>query len=122
MISGKLHSAAAASDMTVRMYRGRSEKYGVMGTSGAMLVSREVLDVDSRLFEKIRRHGSRVYRMHGAGYVRVRHGENQTWDAVGDEWFLDMADSAWLGWDPDRGCIADMDTSHMFGPFARQLR
>ena len=133
MTGGKLHSAVAASDMTVQMYRGRSEKYGVMGTGGTMLVSREALDevggfpcvphsVDSRLFEKIRRHGSRVYRTHGAGFVRVRHGEDHTRDAVGDEWFLDMADSAWLGWDPDRACIADMDASYMSGPFARQLR
>ena len=59
---------------------------------------------------------------HGAGYVLVRHGEDHTWDAVGDEWFLDRADSVWLGWDPDRFCIADMDASYVSGPFARQLR
>ena len=122
----------AASDMTVRMHRGCSEKYGVMGAGGTLLVSREVLDgvggfpcvphsVDLRLFEKVRGHGSRVYRTHGAGYVLVRHGENHTWDAVGDEWFLDRADSVWRGWDPDRACIADMDASYIPWSFAQSL-
>ena len=123
----------AASDMTVRMHRGCSEQYGVMGAGGTLLVSREVLDgvggfpcvphsVDSRLFEKVRGRGSRVYRTHGAGFVLVRHGRDHTWDVVGDEWFLDRADSVWRGWDPDRACIADMDASYMSGPFTRRLR
>ena len=124
----------AASDMTVQMHRGCSEEYGARGAGGALLVSREVLDrvggfpcvphsVDLRLFEEIRGHaGRRVYRTHGAGYVLVRHGEDHTWDTVGDEWFLDEADSVWLGWAPDRACIADMDASYMYGPFARRVR
>ena len=78
--------------------------------------------VDSRLFEKVRGRGSRVYRTHGAGFVLVRHGRDHTWDVVGDEWFLDRADSVWRGWDPDRACIADMDASYMSGPFTRRLR
>ena len=124
----------AASDMTVRMYRGCSEEYGAQGAGGTLLVSREVLDgvggfpcvprlVDLRLFNKIRGHDSRrVYRTHGAGYVLVRHGEDHTWNAVGDEWFLDRADGVWHGWDPDRACIADMDASYMPWPFARRTR
>ncbi len=121
----------AASDMTVRLNFEGSEKRDEMhtGAGGAMLVSREVLDgvggfpcvprsVDLRLFEKIRGHGSRVYRTHGAGFVRVWHGENHTWDAVGDEWFLDRADSVSRGWDPDQACIADMDASYIPWSFA----
>ena len=122
----------AASDMTVRMHRGCSEKYGVDGrrrhpagvTGGSRWGGRVSVRPSfggSASVREGRGHGSRVYRTHGAGYVLVRHGENHTWDAVGDEWFLDRADSVWRGWDPDRACIADMDASYIPWSFAQSL-
>ena len=127
----------AASNVIVRLnFEGSEKRDGmVTGAGGTLLVSREVLDgvggfpcvprsADLRLFEKVRGRGGsrRVYRTHGAGYVRVRHGRDHTWDAVGDEWFLDRADGVWPGWDPDRARIEDMDASYMPRPFAQSLR
>ena len=121
----------AESDVTVQIHRECTEKYGEMGAGGTMLMSREIFDrvggfpcvphsVDLRLFEEIQGRGGQTYQTHGAGFALVRHGKGHTWDAVGDEWFLDIADRVWPGWDPDRACIEGLATSYVPWPFLRQ--
>ena len=82
----------ASHDVTVRMFGRRGERYlGYPGVSGgAMLISRHHLHtaggwrriarhVDSALAQDVTRIGGRIYRTHGRGYLRVRHGDGHTW-------------------------------------------
>ncbi len=123
----------AASDVTVQMNGECTEKYGEMGAGGTMLMSREVFDrvggfpcvphsVDLRLSEEVQGRGGEIYQTHGAGFALIRHGKDHTWDAVGDEWFLDIADHVWPGWDPDRAGIEDLAASYVPWPLVRQFR
>ena len=83
----------AGQDRTIRMFGRRGERYlGYPGVSGgAMLISRHHLaqaggwrrvprHVDTELARDITRIGGRIYRTHGRGYLRVRHGDDHTWD------------------------------------------
>ena len=83
----------ASQDRTLRMFGRRGERYlGYPGVSGgAMLISRHDLaqaggwrrvprHVDTELARDVTRIGGRIYRTHGRGYLRVRHGDDHTWD------------------------------------------
>ena len=83
----------ASQDRTLRMFGRRGERYlGYPGVSGgAMLISRHDLaqaggwrrvprHVDTGLARDVTFIGGRIYRTHGRGYLRVRHGDNHTWD------------------------------------------
>ncbi len=103
----------AAHDRTLRMFGRRGERYlGYPGVSGgAMLITRHHLDaaggwqriprhVDTALARDVVRMGGRIYRTHGRGYLRVRHGQDHTWD-MGDSHFLGRAREARNGLDLD---------------------
>ena len=83
----------ASQDRTLKLFGRRGERYlsypGVSG--GAMLISRHHLaeaggwrrvprHVDTELARDVTCIGGRIYRTHGRGYLRVRHGDNHTWD------------------------------------------
>lgn len=83
----------ASQDRTLRLFGRRGERYlGYPGVSGgAMLISRHYLaeaggwrrvprHVDTELARDVTCIGGRIYRTHGRGYLRVRHGDNHTWD------------------------------------------
>lgn len=83
----------ASHDRTLRLFGRRGERYlGYPGVSGgAMLISRHHLaeaggwrrvprHVDTELARDVTCIGGRIYRTHGHGYLRVRHGEDHTWD------------------------------------------
>ena len=83
----------ARQERTLRMFGRRGERYlGYPGVSGgAMLISRHHLDraggwrrvprhVDTGLAQDVTCIGGRIYRTHGRGYLRVRHGDSHTWD------------------------------------------
>ena len=83
----------AGQDRTLRMFGRRGERYlGYPGVSGgAMLISRHDLaraggwrrvprHVDTELARDVTCIGGRIYRTHGRGYLRVRHGHDHTWD------------------------------------------
>ena len=83
----------AGQDRTIRMFGRRGERYlGYPGVSGgAMLISRHDLaraggwrrvprHVDTELARDVTYIGGRIYRTHGRGYLRVRHGDDHTWD------------------------------------------
>ena len=83
----------ARQDRTLRMFGRRGERYlGYPGVSGgAMLISRHDLaqaggwrrvprHVDTELARDVTLIGGRIYRTHGRGYLRVRHGDNHTWN------------------------------------------
>ena len=83
----------ASQQRTYRMFGRRGERYlGYPGVSGgAVLISRHHLDqaggwrrvprhVDTGLAQDVTRIGGRIYRTHGRGYLRVRHGDSHTWD------------------------------------------
>ena len=83
----------AGQDRTIRMFGRRGERYlGYPGVSGgAMLISRHDLaqaggwrrvprHVDTELARDVTHIGGRIYRTHGRGYLRVRHGDDHTWD------------------------------------------
>ena len=54
--------------------------------------------VDRGLIEDVERAGGAVYRMHGVGYVLVRHGTGHTWESD-DAYFLDQAEDSRQGLD-----------------------
>lgn len=83
----------ASQDRTLRLFGRRGERYlGYPGVSGgAMLISRHHLaeaggwrrvprHVDTELARDVTCIGGRIYRTHGHGYLRVRHGDDHTWD------------------------------------------
>ena len=83
----------AGEDRTLRMFGRRGERYlGYPGVSGgAMLISRHDLaqaggwrrvpsHVDTELARDVTCIGGRIYRTHGRGYLRVRHGGDHTWE------------------------------------------
>ena len=83
----------ASQDRTLRMFGRRGERYlGYPGVSGgAMLISRHDLaqaggwrrvprHVDTELARDVTCIGGRIYRTHGRGYLRVRHGDDHTWN------------------------------------------
>ena len=83
----------AGEDRTLRMFGRRGERYlGYPGVSGgAMLISRHDLaqaggwrrvpsHVDTELARDVTCIGGRIYRTHGRGYLRVRHGDDHTWN------------------------------------------
>jgi len=82
----------ANQDCTLHLFGRRGERYlnypGVSG--GALLISHHDLaaaggwrrvksHVDTCLARDVTRIGGKIYRTHGQGYLRVRHGENHTW-------------------------------------------
>ncbi len=83
----------ASQDRTIRMFGRRGERYlGYPGVSGgALIISRHDLaraggwrrvprHVDTELARDVTYIGGRIYRTHGRGYLRVRHGDDHTWD------------------------------------------
>ena len=101
----------AGQDRTLRMFGRRGERYlGYPGVSGgAMLISRHDLaqaggwrrvprHVDTDLARDVTCIGGRIYRTHGRGYLRVRHGDNHTWD-VDESHFTGRAADAREGLD-----------------------
>ena len=103
----------AGADRTIRRFAGRGERYidparaSVAGP--AVMVNREALDAvggwrhmgvgeDRALAQDIAAGGGRVYRMHGAGFLLMRHGANHTWEAD-DSYFLEQAQDARDGCD-----------------------
>ena len=93
------------------MFGRRGERYlGYPGVSGgAMLISRHDLaqaggwrrvprHVDTDLARDVTCIGGRIYRTHGRGYLRVRHGDNHTWD-VDESHFTGRATDAREGLD-----------------------
>ena len=102
----------AGSDVTLRRFRGGSERYitGQSIAGGTLMITRHCLDavlgwrsiprsVDKALIEDTLSTGQRVYRTHGMGYVLVRHGEGHTWQAD-DDYFLTQAHETRAGCDP----------------------
>ena len=102
----------ASRDRTMRMFGRRGERYlGYPGVSGgAMLISRHDLaqaggwrrvprHVDTELARDVTCIGGRIYRTHGRGYLRVRHGDNHTWD-VDESHFTGRATDAPRGTGP----------------------
>ena len=105
-------------DRTLRMFGRRGERYlGYPGVSGgAMLIARHHLDaaggwrriprhVDTGLARDVVRVGGRIYRTHGRGYLRVRHGRSHTWD-MDESHFLGRAREARDGLDLDFAGVA----------------
>ena len=101
----------ASQDRTLRMFGRRGERYlGYPGVSGgAMLISRHHLaeaggwrrvprHVDTGLAQDVTWVGGRIYRTHGRGYLRVRHGDNHTWN-VDESHFTGRASDAREGLD-----------------------
>ena len=83
----------ASQDRTIRMFGRRGERYlGYPGVSGgALIISRHDLaraggwrrvprHVDTELARDVTYIGGRIYRTHGRGYLRVRHGDDHTWE------------------------------------------
>ena len=102
-------------DQTVRQFRVRAETYNRHVPGATLLIARHDLDrvggwqriparVDMALVAGVVRIGGGVYRMHGAGCLVVRHGEQHTWDAD-DEEFLCRAHAVLPGWRPDAADI-----------------
>ena len=100
----------AGRDRTVRLGLGNGETYRSWHLSGgALLVSRHALErargwrrvaggEDLELLADVHRSGLGVYRLHGAGYVVVRHGAH-SWSHA-DEYFLHQADAVLAGFRP----------------------
>lgn len=103
----------AGADRTIRRFAGRGERYidptrsSVAGA--ASMADREAIDAvggwrpmgvgeDRALAQDIAAGGGRVYRMHGAGFLAMRHGIDHTWD-VDDSYFLAQAQDARDGCD-----------------------
>ena len=92
---------------TVRLRLGTGETYRMRHLSGgALLVSRHALEraggwprveraEDTELIDGVHRGGLGVYRLHGAGYVVVRHGANTS--IYPDEYYLRRADAVLAG-------------------------
>ena len=93
MAKGAEYVYVASQQRTYRMFGRRGERYlGYPGVSGgAVLISRHHLDqaggwrrvprhVDTGLAQDVTRIGGRIYRTHGRGYLRVRHGDSHTWE------------------------------------------
>ena len=92
---------------TVRLRVGTGETYRMRYLSGgALLVSRHALEraggwprveraVENELIDAVHRGGLGVYRLHGAGYVVVRHGANSS--VYPDEYYLRRADAVLAG-------------------------
>ena len=83
----------ASQDRTLRVFSRRGERYlgHPLVAGGAMLISRHHLDqaggwrriprdVDTGLAQDVTTIGGRIYRTHGRGYLRVRHGDSHTWE------------------------------------------
>ena len=95
---------------TVRLRVGTGETYRMRYLSGgALLVSRHALEraggwpgveraEDTELIDAVHRGGLGVYRLHGAGYVVVRHGANTS--IYPDEYYLRRADAVLAGFRP----------------------
>ena len=95
---------------TVRLRVGTGETYRMRHLSGgALLVSRHALEraggwpgveraEDTELIDAVHRGGLGVYRLHGAGYVVVRHGANTS--IYPDEYYLRRADAVLAGFRP----------------------
>ncbi|MCY4175189.1 MAG: glycosyltransferase [Acidimicrobiaceae bacterium] len=89
----------AQRDCTVRVDKMR-ERFvpDPVASGGVLMISRQDLQdaggwrrvprrVDICLARDVKQVGGRIYWTHGAGYLRVRHGDEHTW-TVGDEFFL----------------------------------
>ena len=100
----------AGCDRTVRLGLGGGESRRSWHVSGgALLVSRHALErvggwrrvaggEDIELFAAVHRGGLGVYRLHGAGYVVVRHGAHAS--GFSDAYFLRQADAVLAGFRP----------------------
>ena len=103
----------AGADRTIRRFVGRGERHidpaGSSVAGGAAMIDREALEAvggwrdmglgeDRALAQDVAAGGGRVYRMHGAGYLLMRHGSGHTWEAD-DSYFLDQAQDARNGCD-----------------------
>ncbi|MFC9938857.1 glycosyltransferase [Nocardiopsis alba] len=96
-------------DLTVwRSYQTEKPSPDVVGST--IVIDRSVLidvggfrplprAIDSQLLLAVRRHGGRIYRTHGLGYLLRRAGEGHTWGAdMG--YFLRRNSRQWSGWRP----------------------
>ena len=115
----------ASEDRTLRMFGRRGERYlGYPGVSGgAMLISRHDLaqaggwrrvprHVDTELARDVVCIGGRIYRTHGRGYLRVRHGDDHTWN-VKESHFTGRATDAREGLDlAFAGIVDQADAPH----------
>ena len=101
-----------ASNRTIRRPLGAAERFGVRNLAGsATLVESSLLErmggwprislsEDRFLLEAMARVGVRPYATHPYGFLMVRHGLRDSWDA-GDAWFLEQAVANEAGWHPD---------------------
>lgn len=108
----------AAANRTLHCHRGRGEAWRASAfAGGTLMIARQDLDaiggwrnapagVDWGLVEDVLRGGGAVYRIHGTGFMLVRHGENHTWGA-GDGFFLERAAHSVPGWAPALAGLAE---------------
>ena len=103
-------------DRTVEIGPGDTERYAHHVTGSALLISGGDLDhvggwrrvpsgEDVALIEDVKRAGGAVYRTHGLGIVRVRHGDGHARRAT-SRFYLGQARSVHPGWCPE---LAGMD-------------
>ncbi len=132
---GKYHEFVylAASDQTIYRCNGGNERYQTSGLAGGtLLISRHDLaraggwrrvprHVDEALRKDVVQAGGCIYRIHGAGFMLVRHGHRHTWE-VWDNYFLAEADQANPGWHPGWAGIEDLKLPHPFLGRARTER
>ena len=98
-------------DRTVEIGPWDTERYGLHVSGASLLVAMQDLDEaggwrlmasgeDTALREDVERAGGTVYRTHGMGVVRVRHGGGHARRA-GSRFYLDRARSVHAGWRPE---------------------
>ena len=100
----------SGTDSTVRVSKWR-ERFvpRPLAAGGVLLISRQDLDdaggwrrvprkVDTSLAQDVALLGGDIYWTHGTGYLRVRHGDGQTWD-IDDDFFLSSSSDSRPGRD-----------------------
>ena len=110
---GKYVDVAYLADMdrTVLLGPGDTERHGLHVTGSALLIAAEDLDrvggwrlaprgLDTALWADVLRVGGAVYRTHGLGVVRVRHGGAHARRAS-SRFYLERSRAIHAGWRPD---------------------
>ncbi len=122
---GKFHEFVylARSDRTIHWRNSGNERYQMSGfAGGTLLISHHELGrvggwrrvprhVDKALWTDVARARGCMYRVHGAGFMLVRHGHRHTWD-VPDDHFLAQATTVSPGWNPALAGIKDLTLPH----------